>query len=111
MPYERIALALKHDMAKRGIDQTSLGEAIGLTQQAVSGWLQDKKGIRTKSLRLLADYFGPASECAALLARTKTKQEYTPAAPANSAPREKYDIPPATAPLHVSDNRVEYTSM
>ena len=47
-------------LAERGMSQSDLANALGLTPSTVSDWCTGKKYPRVGSLQLLADYFGTA---------------------------------------------------
>ena len=48
---------LRELMRAEGLNQTKLGEKIGVRQNTVSAWLLGKKEPCIRSLWLLADYF------------------------------------------------------
>ena len=48
---------LRDLMQSEGLNQTKLGEKIGVRQNTVSAWLLEKKEPCIRSLWLLADYF------------------------------------------------------
>jgi len=53
----RIAERIRELMRAEGLNQSQLGEKIGVRQNTISAWLLDKKEPCIRSLWLLADYF------------------------------------------------------
>lgn len=45
-------------MRERGIDQSAIASALGLTASTVSDWVNGKKYPRVDSMQRLADFFG-----------------------------------------------------
>ena len=52
-----IAKRIQELMQSEGLNQTKLGEKIGVRQNTISAWLLGKKEPSIHSLWLLADYF------------------------------------------------------
>ena len=53
----RIAERIRELMRAEGLNQSALGEKIGVRQNTISAWLLGKKEPCIRSLWLLADYF------------------------------------------------------
>ena len=53
----RIAERIRELMRAEGLNQSKLGEKIGVRQNTISAWLLGKKEPCIRSLWLLADYF------------------------------------------------------
>ena len=53
----QIANRIKELMQTEGLNQSKLGEKIGVRQNTISAWLLGKKEPCIRSLWLLADYF------------------------------------------------------
>lgn len=68
---ERIKLLLK----VRGETQVEFAEAIGVSQERVSGWLTGKRGISTGNLVRAADHFDVTTDW--LLGRKKRPMQYS----------------------------------
>ena len=54
----KIAKRIKEIMMEEKLNQVQLAEKIGVTQVAVSNWINGRKEPSINSLWLLADYFG-----------------------------------------------------
>ena len=52
-----VANRIKELMQAEGLNQSKLGEKIGVRQNTISAWLLGKKEPSIRSLWLLADYF------------------------------------------------------